>query len=161
MNGLLIGVTFWAIVLLSSLWVAVDSSRLKLVRYNTGLSYKPLLLFFLMIPVWYVSFPWYLVVRARIRSRKLIPMDEPNQRRCHGFCSPRAKLGMSAIVTGIVIGLVFQLVSVPGQRLSFVGMIVLSLATVSIIFGSIVVLSTLVQGWLGCESKSVDDEHVT
>ena len=155
MNGLLIGIIFWATVLLSSLWVAGDSSRLKLVRYNTGLSYKPLLLFFLMIPVWYVSFPWYLVVRARIKSGKLVPMDEANQRGCHGLRSPRAKLGMLAIAAGIVIAWMYQLVSVPGQHLSFVGMIVLSLALVSVIFGSIVVLSTLVLGWLGRESKSV------
>ena len=56
MNNVLLGIAYWTIVFLSALWVAVDSSRLKLVRYNTGLSYKPLLLFFLMIPVWYVSF---------------------------------------------------------------------------------------------------------
>lgn len=87
-------------------------------------------------------------------------MDEANQRGCHGLRSPRAKLGMSAVAAGIVIGLIFQLVSVSGQRLSFVGMIVLLLALVSVIFGSIVVLSTLVLGWLGRESKSVGDGHV-
>jgi len=160
MKVLLIGITLWATILLSSLWVAGDSSRLKLVRYNTGLSYKPLLLFFLMIPVWYVSFPWYLVVRAKIRSGKLGPMDEANQRGCHGLRSPRAKLGMSAIAAGIILSWMWQLVSASGQRLSFVGMIVLSLALVSVIFGSIVVLSTLVLGWLGRESKSVGDGHV-
>ena len=145
---MLIGITFWAIVLLLSLWVAVDSSRLKLVRYNTGLSYKPLLLFFLMIPIWYISFPWYLVVRARIRSGKLVPVHEASKRASQGLHSPKAKLGMLAVAAGIVIAVacagVSHLTGASGQPLPLLGIMVLSLAAASVVFGCILVLLALV-----------------
>ena len=92
-------------------------------------------------------------------------MDEANQRGCHGLRSPRGKLGMSAMAVGIVISVVVSIVRPrifpPEQSLSFVGAIVFLilllvhlLALFSIIFGSIVVLSTIVSGWLGRENKS-------
>lgn len=151
MNNPLPGIAYCVLVVVSSIWVAWDSSRFKLVRYNTGLSYKPLLLFFLMVPIWYVSFPWYLVVRAKIKAGKLSAMNEPNQPRCYGLRSRRAKFGMLAIAAGIVIALVFRSFSwfagAPEERLSIVGMIVLSSAMISVIFGGIVVLFTLFAGW--------------
>ena len=81
-------------------------------------------------------------------------MNEPNQLGRHSLHSRRAKLGMSAIAAGIVGAWVFRFAGASGERLSIVGMIVLSSALVSVIFGSIVVLFTIVSGWLRAESKS-------
>ena len=55
-------------VVLSSLWVAVDSSRLGLRRYKSGISYGPVVLFFACLLLWIVGFPWYLAMRHRIKS---------------------------------------------------------------------------------------------
>ena len=74
--------------------------------------------------------------------------------------SPRAKLGMSAIAAGIIIGWICPLFNTSEQNLSFVERGVLLLALVSIIFGSLVVLSALASGWLASENKSVDG-HVS
>ena len=151
MNNPLLGIACCIFFVVSSMWAAWDSSRLKLVRYNTGLSYKPLLLFFLMVPIWYVSFPWYLVVRARIKAGKLSAMNGQSQPGCYGLRSRRAKFGMSAIALGIVIAwgytCILWFTGASGERLSFVGIIVLSSAMVSVISGGIVVLFTLFAGW--------------
>jgi len=62
------GLVVVALVLGSSAWAAVDSSKIQLKRYQSGLSYGPIGVFLGCILLWIVVFPWYLVVRSRIVS---------------------------------------------------------------------------------------------
>ena len=55
-------------ILLTSLWAAVDSSRLHLKRYKSGIAYGPVVLFLGCALLWIVGFPWYLVMRYRINT---------------------------------------------------------------------------------------------
>ena len=56
------------VVIGTALWVAYDSRALDLRRYKSGLAYGPIILFFAVILLWIVVFPWYLIVRYRITS---------------------------------------------------------------------------------------------
>ena len=38
--------------------------------YKSGLAYSPVVLFFAMVFLWVVGFPWYLVVRHRILCKQ-------------------------------------------------------------------------------------------
>ena len=58
----------WIMILLTSLWAAVDSSRLHLKRYKSGIAYGPVVLFLGCALLWIVGFPWYLVMRYRINT---------------------------------------------------------------------------------------------
>jgi len=57
-----------AIVLLSAAWCALDSRKIRLQTYQSGISYGPLGLFVAISCLWLVGFPWYLIVRHRIRN---------------------------------------------------------------------------------------------
>ena len=63
-------------VVLSSLWVAYDSSRLGLRRYKSGIAYGPVVLFFACLLLWIVGFPWYLAMRHKIKSGTAV-LKEP------------------------------------------------------------------------------------
>ena len=52
----------------TSLWAAIDSSRIRLREYRTALAAHPIVLFIGMVFLWLVAFPWYLVVRSRIKT---------------------------------------------------------------------------------------------
>jgi len=52
----------------TSLWAAIDSSRIQLHRYKSGIALKPFGLFLGCLLLWIVAFPWYLSVRYRIRK---------------------------------------------------------------------------------------------
>ena len=52
----------------TSLWAAIDSSRIQLYRYKSGIALKPFGLFLGCLLLWIVAFPWYLSVRYRIKS---------------------------------------------------------------------------------------------
>src|SRR5688572_17253089 len=58
----------WLMVAATSLWVAIDSYRLGLSRYKSGISYNPAILFMACLLLWIVGFPWYLVMRHKIKS---------------------------------------------------------------------------------------------
>jgi hypothetical protein len=60
----------------TSLWVAVDSSRIGLKRYKSGIAYGPVLLFFACMMLWIVGFPWYLTTRHNIKTGKAVLKDE-------------------------------------------------------------------------------------
>ena len=47
----------WIMVLGTALWVAVDSSRVQLERYKSGIAYGPVVLFFACALLWIVGFP--------------------------------------------------------------------------------------------------------
>jgi hypothetical protein len=58
------------IVLGSAVWAAVDSSRLELKKYNSGIDH-PLLVFLGITFFWIIFFPSYLVVRSRLANGEL------------------------------------------------------------------------------------------
>src|ERR1700686_677707 len=50
----------------TSVWAGVDSSRLQLGRCQSGISYSPVVLGILCSMFWIVGFPWYLSMRHKI-----------------------------------------------------------------------------------------------
>ena len=48
-----------------AVWAAFDANKIGLSRYKSGL-HSPIFLFIGMLGIWFVAFPWYLTVRARI-----------------------------------------------------------------------------------------------
>ena len=66
----------WIIVLITAIWAAVDSSKLQLRRYRSGIAYGPAVLFVLFLLLWIVAFPWYLCVRHKIRNGSAV-LKEP------------------------------------------------------------------------------------
>jgi hypothetical protein len=61
----------WAVILASALWAAYDSSQVQLARYQTGISYSPVVLFVVVALLWIIGFPWYVVARQKIKQGKL------------------------------------------------------------------------------------------
>lgn len=55
-------------VAITALAAAVDSRKLELKRYHSGISYGPVILFFLLLLFWAAGFPWYLYVRQKIKD---------------------------------------------------------------------------------------------
>jgi hypothetical protein len=62
----------------TSLWVAVDSAKLDLQEYRTKIAVNPLILFNAMYLLWFILFPWYLIVRSQIRAGTLPRREPPN-----------------------------------------------------------------------------------
>ena len=65
----------------TSIWAAVDSATLDLQEFRTKIAFNPLILFNAMYLLWFILFPWYLVVRSQIRAGTLPrrePPDVPN-----------------------------------------------------------------------------------
>src|SRR5215472_3581273 len=58
----------WLITLSTALWAAIDSKKLQLKHYKSGISYGPTALFFGIALLWVVGFPWYLVMRYKIKT---------------------------------------------------------------------------------------------
>jgi hypothetical protein len=63
-------------VIITSVWVAYDSVQIQLRTYKSGISYGPVVLFATCVILWLVAFPWYLVVRQKIKSGAAIRRDE-------------------------------------------------------------------------------------
>lgn len=59
---------FQIIILISSIWVGIDSSKLELKKYKSGISYGPVVMVILCLLLWIVAFPWYLIVRGKINT---------------------------------------------------------------------------------------------
>ena len=59
---------FQIIILVSSIWVGIDSSKLELKKYKSGISYGPVVMVILCLLLWIVAFPWYLIVRGKINT---------------------------------------------------------------------------------------------
>lgn len=55
-------------ILVTTLWAVIDSAKIHLKRYKSGISYGPVVLFVCMLLLWVVAFPWYLVVREKIKT---------------------------------------------------------------------------------------------
>jgi hypothetical protein len=56
------------VVVGTAVWVAVDSAKLQLRDYRSPISYGPVFLFFGVLLLWAVAFPWYLSVRHQIQT---------------------------------------------------------------------------------------------
>jgi hypothetical protein len=65
----------WVMVLITAIWAAVDSSKIHLKRYKSGISYGPVVLFLGFLLLWIVAFPWYLIVRYKIKTGTAVLKD--------------------------------------------------------------------------------------
>jgi hypothetical protein len=64
-------------VLGTALWIAIDSTKIELVKYKSGISYGPIVLFFACVGVWFLGFPWYLIVRGKIKNGEAVLKNAP------------------------------------------------------------------------------------
>jgi hypothetical protein len=62
-------------VLASAIWASQDASRIGLKQYKARLAGGPVGVFFAMWLLWIIAFPWYLVVRSRIKAG-VMPKNE-------------------------------------------------------------------------------------
>jgi hypothetical protein len=62
-------------ILITSLWAAIDSSRIELTKYKTGISNSPVVLFIACALLWIIGFPWYLSVRHKIKTGAAVLKD--------------------------------------------------------------------------------------
>ncbi|HSY19869.1 MAG TPA: hypothetical protein VK815_16115 [Candidatus Acidoferrales bacterium] len=56
----------WYVIILTTLWAAIDSSRIQLKRYRSGVG--PVAFFLLCLLFWTVGFTWYLWMRGKIKA---------------------------------------------------------------------------------------------
>ena len=64
-------------VLGTAIWAAVDSSKLQLKRYKSGIAYGPVVIFFGCVMIWIIAFPWYLAMRHKIQTGTAVLKDGP------------------------------------------------------------------------------------
>jgi hypothetical protein len=69
----------WLMILATSLWAAIDSSRIQLRRYKSGISSSPIVLFVGCALLWIVGFPWYLIMRQKIKAGTATLKDQAAQ----------------------------------------------------------------------------------
>ncbi len=67
----------------TALWAAIDSSRLELKKYKSGISYGPVIVFVAISLLWIVGLPWYLAVRYKI-THGLLELKQPEPSRADG-----------------------------------------------------------------------------
>ena len=65
----------WIMIIGTALWAAIDSRRIHLKRYESGVSYGPVVLFFGFVLLWFIAFPWYLIVRHEIKTGTAVLKD--------------------------------------------------------------------------------------
>ena len=65
----------WFIVLGTGIWAAIDSSKIQLKRYKSGISYGPVVIFICFVGLWIVAFPWYLILRYKIKAGTAVLKD--------------------------------------------------------------------------------------
>ena len=65
----------WFMVLGTALWAAIDSKKIQLKRYKSGISYGPFALFFGIALLWFIGFPWYLAMRYKIKTGTAVLKD--------------------------------------------------------------------------------------
>lgn len=58
----------WIMVPGTAFWAAIDSSKIHLKRYESDISYGPVVLFFVVTLLWLIAFPLYLIVRYKIKT---------------------------------------------------------------------------------------------
>ena len=65
----------WFMVIITAVWAAIDSSKIHLKRYKSGISCQPVVLFFGVLLLWVIAFPWYLIVRHKILTGTAVLKD--------------------------------------------------------------------------------------
>ncbi len=65
----------WIMVVATAIWAAIDSSKIQLRRYKSGISYGPVVLFIACALLWIVGFPWYLSMRYKIKMGTAVLKD--------------------------------------------------------------------------------------
>ena len=65
----------WFMILGTAIWAAIDSSKIHLKRYKSGISYGPVVLFIAIAFLWIIGFPWYLAMRYKIKTGTAILKD--------------------------------------------------------------------------------------
>ena len=65
----------WFMVFITAVWAAIDSSKIHLKRYKSGISYQPVILFLGVLLLWVIAFPWYLIVRHKILTGTTVLKD--------------------------------------------------------------------------------------
>lgn len=76
----------WYVVPGTALWAAIDSSKIQLKRYRSGVG--PVAFFFLCCAWWIVGFPWYLWMRNRILTGTAeLKTGDPRCVRCEALIS--------------------------------------------------------------------------
>ena len=63
---------YWLLIVLSAVWVAIDSRSIDIRRYQTQLALPPVALAALVGFTWPLAFPVYLRTRYRIRSHQIL-----------------------------------------------------------------------------------------
>ena len=58
-----------------ALWAAIDSSKIQLRLYKSGIACHPVVLFFGIALLWIIGFPWYLSMRYKIKTGTAILKD--------------------------------------------------------------------------------------
>jgi hypothetical protein len=77
----------WYMTLITTLWAAIDSSKIQLKRYMSGVG--PIAFFFLCMLLWLVGFPWYLWMRHQILTGKAeLKTNDPRCVRCEELINP-------------------------------------------------------------------------
>ncbi len=66
----------WIMVVGTALWAAIDSKKINLKCYDSGISYGPVVLFLGFVLLWIIGFPWYLIVRHKIKMGTAALKDE-------------------------------------------------------------------------------------
>lgn len=61
-------IIYTLMVVCISIWVALDSQKIKFFKYESGIAFKSRILFFACLLLWIVFFPWYLSVRYNIKN---------------------------------------------------------------------------------------------
>ena len=62
-------------VIITAIWAAIDSSKIGLKRYKSGISYSPVVLLLGFWFLWIIAFPWYLIVRHKILNGTAVLKD--------------------------------------------------------------------------------------
>ena len=65
----------WIMIIGTAIWAAIDSSKIQLKRYKSGISYGPIILFLGFVFLWVIVFPWYFVVRYKIKNGMAVLKD--------------------------------------------------------------------------------------
>ena len=79
----------WYMVFATTLWAAIDSSKVQLKLYRSGVG--PIVFFFLCMLFWIAGFPWYLWMRHKILTGTAeLKTNDPRCVRCEELINPEA-----------------------------------------------------------------------
>ena len=90
-SGLIHHNVMWYLIPGTTLWAAIDSSKIQLKRYRSGVG--PVAFFVLCSLLWIIGFPWYLWMRHKILTghAELITND-PRCVSCDELINPELKV---------------------------------------------------------------------